>query len=124
MSGVENFESEVARGYALHEQAFVDRDAAPIADIFYAPDADWAFQGYPAIRGRDAILAFYAGVVGQAAVRIDPIAASASEDSGWSLCDYHVRPEGIDPWIYRTLYAWEKVDGAWRVRVGSGLIAG
>jgi uncharacterized protein (TIGR02246 family) len=126
MTGIADFQAAVAAKYALHEQAFADHDAAPIADAFYSDDADWAFQGYAGIKGRDAIRAFYDGVVTQAAVAIEPIDAAVDGDGGWSLCDYHVRVgsegAGEQAWTYRTVYVWRKTGDDWLVRVGSGVI--
>lgn len=124
MTEKRSFKEAILANYALHEQAFLDGDASPIASQFFAKDADWAFQNYPAMKGRDAIYAFFSEAVKLSKVRIEPTSDFSNGSLGWSQCAYHVQPleEGVAPWTYRTLYNWEMIDNEWSVKVAMGVI--
>lgn len=122
MKRTQTFDEAVLSKYALHEQAFRDRDAEPIVNSFFTDDADWAFQNFPPLKGRESLLAFFREAMCVSSVRIDPISAKSNETMGWSQCDYHVQPfdNGAAAWTYLTIYTWELVGDEWLVRVAMG----
>ncbi len=117
-----DFQQHALAKLRLHEQAFVDHDARLLVERFFDGDAVFEFQGFPGLRGADALGGFFANVVTTSIVTIDLLEARGSGDRGWTLVDYHVLPDdaATPGWTSRTLFSWVLRSGDWRADAGIG----
>ena len=116
----DRFSKIIAERFRMHERCFAEQDAGPLAG-FFAADAVWEFPGFAPLRGRDAVLGFFAQVVLTSAVAITPIECRVSGGMGWSLVDYGVTFADCTPSMtFRTIFIWSHSKREWLVELATG----
>ena len=112
---LEEFQSAIRLKYDLKEQAFRDNDIEPIINRFYSADViSTDNEGITHI-GRDALRPVYEEVIALL-VTIESFDTFVKGDAGWDWVNFHVTyPPEIegDPFTFKMLFLWERVDGEW-----------
>lgn len=109
------FDDAIAERYDAHVDAFHRGNAVALVDAFFTPDAVWEASGFGRVEGRDALIEFFAGVVGVSTVAFEPIRSFGSGDAGWTLADYPVVPlDGAPPFWFRCMFGWRRAEDGWR----------
>ena len=89
--------------------------------MFIAPDAVWDFRGFPPLRGREAVSAFFEEVVRTSIVAIDLLKWRADGAMGWSLVDHAVTFRDEAPSMtLRAVFIWSRSGEDWLVEAALG----
>jgi len=98
----------------MKEAAFAANDPGPIINKFYSAEVISTGPDGATHTGRDGIRPVYEEVIG-GDVRIESYATKVNGDLGWDWVNFHVTPnvEGEEPFTFKLLFLWEKVNGEW-----------
>lgn len=112
---LEEFQNAIRLKYDLKEQAFRDNDVEPILNRFYSADVISTDNEGVTHIGRDGIRPVYEEVIALL-VTIESFDTFVKGDAGWDWVNFHVTyPPEIegDPFTFKMLFLWERVDGEW-----------
>lgn len=113
-SELSDFKDAIRIKYDMKEAAFAANDPEPIITKFYSQEVISTGPDGKTHVGRDGIRPVYEEVIG-GSVRIESYASKVKGDLGWDWVNFHVNPnvEGQDPFTFKLLFLWEKIDGEW-----------
>ena len=111
---LDEFKQATRAKYDLKEQAFADNDPEPILNQFYSEDAISTGPDGTTHIGIEELRHVYEEVIG-ANVRVESFHIYVNGDAGWDWVNFHVDPadEGEEPFTFKMLFLWEKIDGEW-----------
>jgi len=113
-SELDEFKSAIRAKYDMKEAAFAANDPEPIITKFYTQDAVSTGPDGVTHEGRESLRGVYNEVIGSS-VRIVSYKAMVNGGAGWDWVNFHVNPnvEGEEPFTFKLLFLWEKIDGEW-----------
>lgn len=116
------FRAAIDAKYAMHVQAFEDRDPEPILTRFFTADALWEYAGYPRRNGCAELRELFNAVIGVDRVAVRSIQSFVRGACGWDYADYFVNPRDSSraPWVFRQIFCWVREDGDWLVNACVG----
>ena len=108
------FKQAIRSKYDMKEQAFANNDPEPILERFYAEDVISTGPDGATHYGTEELRHFYEEVIG-ANVRVESFHTYVNGNAGWDWVNFHVAPadEGEEPFTFKMLFLWEKIDGEW-----------
>ena len=111
---LEEFKQAIRSKYDLKEQAFANNDPEPILKQFYTEDAISTGPDGTTHTGIEELRHVYEEVIG-ANVRVVSFHTYVNGNAGWDWVNFHVDPadEGEEPFTFKMLFLWEKIDGEW-----------
>ena len=111
---LDEFKQAIRAKYDLKEQAFADNDPEPILQQFYTSDAISSGPDGTTHTGIEELRHVYEEVIG-ATVRVESFHTHVNGNAGWDWVNFHVNPtsEGEEPFTFKMLFLWEKIDGEW-----------
>lgn len=111
---LDEFKQAIRAKYDLKEQAFADNDPEPILAQFYTSDAISSGPDGTTHFGIEELRHVYEEVIG-ANVRVESFHTYVNGDAGWDWVNFHVdaADEGEEPFTFKMLFLWEKIDDAW-----------
>ena len=111
---LDEFKQAIRSKYDMKEQAFANNDPKPILEQFYTKDVISTGPDGATHFGTEGIRPIYEEVI-TANVRIESFYTVVNGDAGWDWVNFHVNPaeEGTEPFTFKMLFLWEKIDGEW-----------
>ena len=108
------FKQAIRVKYDMKEQAFANNDPEPILARFYAEDAISSGPDGTTHYGTEELRHVYEEVIG-ANVMVESFHTYVNGNAGWDWVNFHVDPatEGEEPFTFKMLFLWEKIDGEW-----------
>ena len=108
------FKQAIRSKYDMKEQAFANNDSEPIMEHFYTEDAISSGPDGTTHFGTEELRHVYEEVIG-ANVRVESFHTYVNGNAGWDWVNFHVDPatEGEEPFTFKMLFLWEKIDGEW-----------
>lgn len=112
---------ELSCVYQEKRRAYLERDAAILADRFYSPDVMLvAAESNTVLVGREQILAVFSKILpNRRAVEITPLLTRVSNDRNQAVdivnVVVHQADETQPPANFREIFVWERLSGQWRV---------
>ena len=108
------FKQAIRIKYDMKEQAFANNDPEPNLERFYAEDVISTGLDGATHYGTEELRHFYEEVIG-ANVRVESFHTYVNGNAGWDWVNFHVDPatEGEEPFTFKMLFLWEKIDGEW-----------
>jgi ketosteroid isomerase-like protein len=114
-SELDAFKAAIRAQYDLKEKAFADGDPNPIVEQFYSEDVISVDNEGNTHRGRAELRPVYEEVTKFGNVRIESVNTKVSGNMGWDWANFYVTPKdpAEEPFSFKILFLWEKVDGRW-----------
>jgi len=113
-SELDAFKQAIRAKYDMKEAAFAANDPEPILTKFYTADVISTGPDGKTHVGLDELRPLYQEVIG-GDVRLESYSSFVNGDAGWDWVNFHVDPnvEGEQPFSFKILFLWERIDGEW-----------